>query len=293
MMKIKIKNSKPLISIIMNCYNGERFLKSAIDSVYDQTYKNWEIIFWDNASNDTSSTIARSYDQKVKYFVSNETTNLGCARLLASEKVSGEYIAFLDCDDLWLPHKLENQIKLFETSNTRLGLGLVYGQCEAFYSDTKKRSHILSGGEKLPEGEIFSELAKRNFIPFVSAMVKKSVFLECGGFDNHLKHSPDYALFLNIAHKYPVGALQEICCKYRIHKSNLTNFLKLTAAEESLEIVSAFLPDKLAIEGIKHQNIKLILALIREKRVIAAVKIIYKSKNLIMLLKYILRKYYQ
>ena len=66
----------PLISVIMNCYNGEAFLKNAIDSVYAQTYKNWEIIFWDNASTDTSADIALSYDKKINYFkdVANQTT---------------------------------------------------------------------------------------------------------------------------------------------------------------------------------------------------------------------------
>ena len=65
--------STPLISVIMNCYNGEAFLKNAIDSVYAQTYKNWEIIFWDNASTDTSADIALSYDERLKYFKDVET----------------------------------------------------------------------------------------------------------------------------------------------------------------------------------------------------------------------------
>ena len=74
---------KPLVSIIMNCYNSDHFLREAIESVYDQTYSNWEIIFWDNASTDSSPEIAKSYDDRLKYFRNNTTTNLGMARKLA------------------------------------------------------------------------------------------------------------------------------------------------------------------------------------------------------------------
>ena len=96
---------KPLVSVIMNCYNGDRFLRQAIDSVYCQTYDNWEIIFWDNASTDSSAKIARSYDDKIRYFLATKNTPLGEARNLALNKASGKYVAFLDCDDLYFPNK--------------------------------------------------------------------------------------------------------------------------------------------------------------------------------------------
>ena len=100
-------SSQPLVSVIMNCYNSDSYLKEAIDSIYAQTYSNWEIIFWDNASTDKSSDIAKSYDNKVKYYKAESTTSLGEARFLAVEKSIGEYLAFLDCDDYWLPEKLK------------------------------------------------------------------------------------------------------------------------------------------------------------------------------------------
>ena len=63
-------NNKPLVSIIINCLNGEKYLKEAINSVYKQSYKNWEIIFWDNGSIDNSKKIAKSYNKKLRYFYS-------------------------------------------------------------------------------------------------------------------------------------------------------------------------------------------------------------------------------
>ena len=75
-----MEKSKSLVSIIMNCYNGQRFLKEAIDSVYQQTYHDWEIIFWDNASTDNSLKIAKSYDSRLLWFESDKTVLLGEAR---------------------------------------------------------------------------------------------------------------------------------------------------------------------------------------------------------------------
>ena len=85
----------PLVSVIMNCYNGSSYLGKAIDSVYAQTFSNWEIIFWDNASTDESGTIARSYDERLKYFRTEKNSPLGEARNSALSKVSGKYIGFL------------------------------------------------------------------------------------------------------------------------------------------------------------------------------------------------------
>ena len=70
----------PLVSIVMNCYNGAKFLREAINSIYDQTYQNWEIIFWDNASSDNSGEIAQSYGRKIRYFRSEIKDCLGAAR---------------------------------------------------------------------------------------------------------------------------------------------------------------------------------------------------------------------
>ena len=104
---IKKKAQFPLVSIIMNCFNGEEFLCEAIDSVYAQSYTNWEIIFWDNASTDQTASIAKSYDKKLKYFRTSKTTSLGEARVAATKKARGKYLAFLDVDDkkYWLKPK--------------------------------------------------------------------------------------------------------------------------------------------------------------------------------------------
>ncbi|MCW2905203.1 MAG: glycosyl transferase, family 2, partial [Streptosporangiaceae bacterium] len=101
----------PKFSVIMNCYNGEKYLRQAIDSVYAQSFTDWEIVFWDNASTDGTQEIARSYDERLRYFRSEKTVSLGAARKAAMKEVRGEWIGFLDCDDYWYSNKLERQFE--------------------------------------------------------------------------------------------------------------------------------------------------------------------------------------
>ena len=92
--------NNPLISIIMNCYNGKQYLDQAIKSVINQTYKNWELIFWDNLSEDNSIKIFNKYkDSRLKLFSAAKHTLLYEARNLAFKKTKGDFIAFLDTDD--------------------------------------------------------------------------------------------------------------------------------------------------------------------------------------------------
>ena len=113
MLKKKI-NQNPLVSVIINCHNGEKFLDNCIISVLNQTYKNWEIIFFDNNSSDKSSKQIKSYkDQRIKYFKSKKTYTLYKARNLAVSKSDAEFITFLDVDDWLVKTKLEEQIIFF------------------------------------------------------------------------------------------------------------------------------------------------------------------------------------
>ena len=260
----------PLVSVIMNCLNCERYLKEAIDSVYDQSYNNWEIIFWDNGSDDRSEEIAKLYDSRLKYFRSDKTTILGTARALAVEQAEGEYLAFLDCDDIWFKDKLQDQMQIFLEDGENLGL--VYGKCEVLYENSKEK---ISKRGSLPEGMIFANLAKENFISFVSAVVKKDVFYSCGGFPRNIKHSTDYWLFLHITISYRVRALQDPCCIYRFHLDNLSSKNPVLAAKESIQIVSLFLPNKAAEDGLKNHYVDLAIAYIRERSILKSLKTLF------------------
>ena len=134
-------SNQPLVSIIVNCYNGEKYLHESINSIINQTYKNWEIIFWDNQSTDRSAEIYKSFNnEKFNYYYAQSHTSLYKARNQAIEKCSGELIAFLDADDWWSPNKLEIQINLLKDNE----VGLVYSNYYIYNEDTKKKNYQLN-----------------------------------------------------------------------------------------------------------------------------------------------------
>lgn len=231
---------QPLISVIINCYNGEEYLKSALDSVLGQTYQNWELIFWDNRSTDSSAAIVDSYnDQRIRYFHAETHTDLGEARNEALMKASGEWVGFLDVDDIWFPQKLWRQVELI--SQTGDDLGLVYSRCE-FFSDGinfgggYRRRRILPGGRVLPEDSLASELFVGNLIPFPSVLYRRSALLSIGGVPKY-KHPPDYYMSLAIALKWRARAIDDALCGYRLHQNNLSLQLKECGYLESIDIV--------------------------------------------------------
>ena len=118
----------------MNCYNGEKFLSESIKSVLYQTFENWEIIFFDNYSNDKSISIAESFkDDRIKIFKSKTFLALYDARNKAVSKAKGKYICFLDTDDYWKKDKIEQQVKFLENNS---GYSMVYSN---FYINDKKK----------------------------------------------------------------------------------------------------------------------------------------------------------
>lgn len=214
-------STNPTVSVIMNCFNCEKYLAEAIDSVYAQTYKNWEIIFWDNASSDRSAKIAKSYDDKLRYFRGEETVSLGAARNKALERAKGEFIAFLDCDDLWMPEKLEKQIPLFEIDYK---IGLVFS--DAIYFSDKGRRFRLYGNKKPPSGKIFPDLLKHYCLCLGTVVLKKDALIQIEEwFDERLTVSEEADVFIRIAYKWKCDYADEPLLMYRMHENNLSSLM--------------------------------------------------------------------
>ena len=133
-------NENPLVSVIINCHNGEKFLKNCIKSVLNQSYRNFEIIFWDNRSTDNSYKIAKSFkDKRIKIYKSKKFFKLYKSRNLAVEKCSGKYITFLDTDDLLLKSKIKDQVKKIKKNKS---FKMVYSNY--FVLLNKKKIDILN-----------------------------------------------------------------------------------------------------------------------------------------------------
>ncbi len=209
----------PLVSVIMNCLNCEKYVKEAIDSVYAQTYPNWEIIFWDNASTDKSAEIAESYDERLRYFRSSETVPLGKARNWALEKAKGKYIAFLDCDDVWFPKKLEKQIPLFEKNKQ---IGLVYSNT-IFYNQNSGRIRRCYRFRYPPRGKIFRALLSDYFLSMETVVIKKeSLNSLTEWFDERFNVIEEADLFIRICYHWEADYVNEPLAVWRIHDESWT-----------------------------------------------------------------------
>ena len=222
----------PSVSIIMNCRNCATYLREALDSVYDQTFKDYEIIFWDNLSTDNSGEIALSYGNPIKYFLGDEPLPLSMARNAAIEKASGDLIAFLDCDDVWLTTKLEKQVALF---NTDPNLGLVYSDCLLIDENGDLKTDERYNVTKVT-GNVFDELFQGNFIPMSTAVISMRALDNVGIFLPGFEILEEYDLWLRIADKYSVGFVDEPLAKYRRHSLNISRDKPL-GVDEGFRIV--------------------------------------------------------
>jgi len=209
-------SNKPLVSVLMNCHDCSDFLQEAIDSVYFQTYKNWEIIFFDNASNDKSREIAQSYDQNLKYFYIDKKIPLGNARNNAMSKAKGDYIAFLDCDDTFLANKLKDQVLTMQ----QYGSDMCYGS--AYHID--QNSHIIRKKRvSKKKGKLFARLLINYNINMQTVMIKRNILDKFNlNFDQSLSFSPDYDLFMEIALIGDTVSLKNYLSNYRLHSHSLT-----------------------------------------------------------------------
>ena len=211
-------NNQPLASIIMNCYNGEAYLKESIESVLSQTFKNWELIFWDNQSKDKSAKIFKSYkDKRLKYYYASEHTILYKARNEAIKKSSGEFLAFLDTDDFWEKDKLELQLALFEDTE----VGVVYGNC--FIINQQLNTKKIYIDKKLPKGYILDNLLKNYCTGLVTLVIRKS-FLENSQspFDSSFHVMGDFDLMIRMSAKYKFNCVEKPVASWRVHGKNVS-----------------------------------------------------------------------
>lgn len=208
----------PEVSVVIPAYNAARFIKHAIDSALSQSLTPSEIIVVDDGSTDDTGSIVNKYDGKVKY-IYQANAGAGAARNQGVREARGEWVAFLDSDDFWDENHLELLLKH------------VQGLPEAVLAYSGKRwvdreGHEILGVDKqttFPSGWSFSEMFAGNHISTTSVVVvKRSSFNEVGGFDERLRISQDYDLWLRIAAVAPICGVPAYTLNYRRHDSNLT-----------------------------------------------------------------------
>lgn len=206
----------PKVSIIMNCLNGRHFLNGSVSSILEQTFEDWELVFWDNCSSDGSIDHSILNHAKIKKFQGNEKLTLGAARNMAIAEAKGDWIAFLDVDDRWLPEKLEVQLNGLMGSSHVLSYS---GICEV---DEKDR-FIRNLRPRWSSGELLKEQLQQFEVNLVTTMIKRDFLITKGfQFDPEMQASEDYNLFMKILTAGTVKVEDSILANYRVHLSSLT-----------------------------------------------------------------------
>lgn len=208
-----------LISIILPAYNAERTLAESVDSVLAQTYDKIELVIIDDGSTDGTRTIAENYAQKdcrVKVLCNEVNIGVLKTRMRGVRFAMGQWIAFIDSDDLWHPDKLKKQMLL----QKRTGSVLTYCASGFIGSDGNEISWVMH----VPPKVDYKRLLKQNVIPNSSVVIKKEIFLKYSPFseDQRDMHE-DYACWLLILKDgHDASGIDEPLLTYRIHKHSMT-----------------------------------------------------------------------
>lgn len=206
----------PKVSVVIPVYNSAKYIEETLDSVLSQTYTDFEVIVVDDGSKDKTPSIVKQY--QVKYpekirLIQKENGGPASARNAGIKVAWGEFIAFNDSDDLWLPLKLEKQMEHF---NSDPQVGLVYSKYTSFRDDKELRTKP----EKGYSGWIFTKLLSKSIIQASTMMVKRECLDAVGLFDESFSLADEYDMSLRIAKKFQCHFVDKELTRYRIHDTN-------------------------------------------------------------------------
>ncbi|MFC2158909.1 glycosyltransferase family 2 protein [Acidobacteriota bacterium] len=218
----------PIVSVVMPTYNHARYLSESIPSVMNQSFAEWELIIIDNFSEDDTETIVREFerqDPRIRYFQYSNKGIIAASRNYGIKQAQGDFVAFLDSDDIWLPAKLTDQMSVFETKEKT---GLVYSKAVGFKDDGKLLHEMP---KKVISGKVFFRLLKDNFIGCSTVIMRKSIFDEIGHFDvsPELVSVEDYELWMRCARDHSIFGVDKVLVKYRIHSQAVSSSREVEA----------------------------------------------------------------
>ncbi len=219
-------NAKPLVSIIMPVYNSEKTVKKSIISVLNQTYDNWELIVINDGSKDNSIEILKRFNDNRIFLVEQENQGVVKARNNGMKSAKGEFIAFLDSDDIWVSNKLEIQIGYLLSTNKKFSYSksFCFRNDEALCTNCFTFVHInFTDKEKI---------LVYDYIPTLTVVMHKDIITTIGYFDEKLKSAEDWDYWIRILQKYEACYINEFLAKYRVSNTGLSGNLQKHFIEE-------------------------------------------------------------
>lgn len=213
------------ISIVVPAYNAGHFLEIAVRSVMAQTCADWELVIVDDGSSETLLPFDE-WDARIR-LIRQQNSGQAVARNVGIAQTSGEFIAFLDADDVWLPQKLELQLEAMRSDPT---LGLCHTQFEIVDQENRHIEDGYGGGVNN-----YLRLLEGCSIVTSSVMARRAALESIDGFDSGVEPSEDYDVWLRIARLYPIAGIGESLVLYRKHAQNLSsNYRVMCAASDQV-----------------------------------------------------------
>ncbi|MER3492124.1 MAG: glycosyl transferase family A [Mastigocladus sp. ERB_26_2] len=210
----------PVISVIIPTYNSEKTIRHTIESVLQQTFSDFELIIINDGSTDSSlEVISQFQDSRIKVF-SFDNAGGNVSRNRGLKQATGEFVSFLDADDLWTPDKLELQLNALKANP----------QAAVAYSWTdyidEQGKFLLSGTHITAHGNVYEQLLISNFLENGSnPLIRREVLVELGGFDEELTAAQDWDMWLRLAQNFNFIAVPRVQILYRISANSLSTNL--------------------------------------------------------------------
>jgi len=261
----------PKVSVIIPTYNRASLLKQAIQSVLNQTYQNFEIIVIDDASTDNTKKTIQSFDSKKITYICHEKNKGGsAARNTGIKLAKGEYMAFLDSDDEWLPKKLFKQLELFAKSSQ--GVGVVY----TGFTKIDNIKNISKSVMPKKHGRIYHLLLLKNYVGTTSTpLLKRECIEKVGLFDENLPSAQDWDMWIRISKYFNFKYIPKPLVKYNIHQLTISKNYKSVIKGTKIIIKKHILP-RLNISNSQNKLYIFLALIISIGRIIK-----YSLKNLL------------
>ena len=236
-----MKSENPLVSILLNCYNAEKFISKAIESVLNQTYDNWELIVWDDGSTDNTLEIVKRFkNEKILIYENKENLGLGKSRIAATKKLKGELISIIDADDFFHNDKILKQVEVFK-KNKNISI------CSTWTKilDNNFKLHRIFATQ-MSNDQLKNRLNFINTIPHPSIMYKRKDAEEVGWYTDNLEYAQDYDLTLKLINKGDIHIIKEYLTTVFQPDNNMSKsvLLKETVLRENILISRNILKTK-------------------------------------------------